>query len=109
MTDLRPTPMDRAPQDPTAPLLGPGQWHREAPVFRKGEAPAHVALIMDGNGRWANQQGLPRTAGHQAGELSLMDTLAGAVEAWRAPKDTAPGSMPSWTPSPVRSTRACAT
>ena len=45
MTDPRPTPMDRAPQDPTAPLLGPGQWHREAPVFRKGEAPAHVALI----------------------------------------------------------------
>lgn len=43
--------------------------------------PSHVALIMDGNGRWANQQGLPRTAGHQAGELSLMDTLAGAVEA----------------------------
>ena len=36
MTDLRPTPMDRAPNDPTAPLLGPGQWHCEAPVFRKG-------------------------------------------------------------------------
>ena len=45
MTDLRPTPMDRAPNDPTAPLLGPGQWHCEAPVFRRGEVPAHVALI----------------------------------------------------------------
>ena len=39
MTNLRPTPMDRAPHDPTAPLLGPGQWHCEAPVFRKGEVP----------------------------------------------------------------------
>ena len=66
MTDLRPTPMDRAPNDPTAPLLGPGQWHCEAPVFRKGEVPAHVALIMDGNGRWANSRGLARTAGHRA-------------------------------------------
>ena len=68
MTDLRPTPMDRAPQDPAAPLLGPGQWHCEAPVFRRGEGPAHVALIMDGNGRWANSRGLARTEGHRAGE-----------------------------------------
>ena len=81
MTDLRPTPMDRAPQDPTAPLLGPGQWHREAPVFRKGEEPAHVALIMDGNGRWANSRGLARTEGHRAGEYALMDTIAGAIDA----------------------------
>ena len=81
MTDPRPTPMDRAPQDPTAPLLGPGQWHRDAPVFRKGEAPAHVALIMDGNGRWANSRGLARTEGHRAGEYALMDTIAGAIDA----------------------------
>ena len=81
MTDLRPTPMDRAPQDSTAPLLGPGQWHRDAPVFRKGEAPAHVALIMDGNGRWANSRGLARTEGHRAGEYALMDTIAGAIDA----------------------------
>ena len=39
MTTHRPTPMDRAPSDPSAPLLGPGQWHVPAPVFRKGEAP----------------------------------------------------------------------
>ena len=81
MTDLRPTPMDRAPNDPTAPLLGPGQWHCEAPVFRKGEVPAHVALIMDGNGRWANSRGLARTEGHRAGEYALMDTIAGAIDA----------------------------
>ena len=81
MTDLRPTPMDRAPNDPTAPLLGPGQWHCEAPVFRKGEVPEHVALIMDGNGRWANSRGLARTEGHRAGEYALMDTIAGAIDA----------------------------
>ena len=81
MTDLRPTPMDRAPSDPSAPLLGPGQWHCEAPVFRRGEVPAHVALIMDGNGRWANSRGLARTEGHRAGEYALMDTIAGAIDA----------------------------
>lgn len=41
----------------------------------------HVAIIMDGNGRWANQRGLARTAGHQAGEAALMDVVAGAIEA----------------------------
>ncbi|MHB0927810.1 MAG: undecaprenyl diphosphate synthase family protein, partial [Candidatus Nanopelagicales bacterium] len=30
--------------------------------------PQHVAVVMDGNGRWAKQRGLPRTAGHEAGE-----------------------------------------
>ena len=48
------TPMDRAPADPRAPLTGPGQWHTPAPAFRADEVPQHVALIMDGNGRWAN-------------------------------------------------------
>ena len=31
------------------------------------DVPAHVAIIMDGNGRWAQKRGLPRTAGHAAG------------------------------------------
>jgi undecaprenyl diphosphate synthase len=35
---------------------------------------------MDGNGRWANARGLPRTAGHEAGEAALLDVLAGAIE-----------------------------
>jgi undecaprenyl diphosphate synthase len=35
---------------------------------------------MDGNGRWAKQRGLPRTAGHQAGEASLFDCVEGAIE-----------------------------
>ncbi len=42
--------------------------------------PAHVAVVMDGNGRWANQRGLPRTEGHRVGEATLMDVVAGAVQ-----------------------------
>ena len=42
--------------------------------------PRHVAIVMDGNGRWAKQRGLPRTAGHEAGEASLMDVVHGALE-----------------------------
>lgn len=44
------------------------------------DIPRHIAIVMDGNGRWANQRGLARTAGHRAGEDSLMDVLAGAIE-----------------------------
>lgn len=42
--------------------------------------PQHVAIVMDGNGRWANQRGLPRTEGHRAGERALLDVMAGAVQ-----------------------------
>jgi undecaprenyl diphosphate synthase len=42
--------------------------------------PRHVAIVMDGNGRWANARGLPRTKGHEAGEASLLDVVAGAIE-----------------------------
>ncbi len=42
--------------------------------------PRHVALVMDGNGRWANQRGLPRTKGHEAGEAALLDVIHGAIE-----------------------------
>ncbi|WP_417220320.1 isoprenyl transferase [Arthrobacter sp.] len=42
--------------------------------------PRHVAIVMDGNGRWANQRGLPRTEGHKAGEAALLDVMAGAIE-----------------------------
>ena len=37
----------------------------------------HVAIVMDGNGRWAQQQGLKRTDGHAAGEEALFDTVEG--------------------------------
>lgn len=42
--------------------------------------PRHVGIVMDGNGRWANQRGLPRTEGHRAGEAALLDVMAGAVQ-----------------------------
>lgn len=50
------------------------------PVLPKELVPRHVAVVMDGNGRWANARGLPRTAGHAAGEASLLDVVAGAIE-----------------------------
>ncbi|RBM21755.1 isoprenyl transferase [Prauserella sp. PE36] len=42
--------------------------------------PNHVALVMDGNGRWANQRGLPRIEGHKRGEAVMIDVASGAVE-----------------------------
>ncbi|HVL80291.1 MAG TPA: polyprenyl diphosphate synthase [Actinomycetota bacterium] len=42
--------------------------------------PAHVAVIMDGNGRWAKARGLPRTEGHRAGEQAMVDAVDGALE-----------------------------
>jgi undecaprenyl diphosphate synthase len=42
--------------------------------------PRHVAIVMDGNGRWAKDRGLPRTAGHEQGESSLFDVVEGAIE-----------------------------
>jgi undecaprenyl diphosphate synthase len=42
--------------------------------------PRHVACVMDGNGRWAQQRGLKRTEGHAAGEDALFDTVEGALE-----------------------------
>ena len=62
--------------------------------------PAHVGIVMDGNGRWAENRNLPRTKGHEAGERALFDTVEGALdvglkyltvyafstENWRRPK-----------------------
>ena len=42
--------------------------------------PRHIACVMDGNGRWAERRGLPRTEGHAAGEEALVDTVDGALE-----------------------------
>ena len=45
--------------------------------------PSHVAIIMDGNGRWAKQRGKPRTFGHQNGVTSVRETAEAAAElAW---------------------------
>ncbi len=44
------------------------------------EIPQHIAIVMDGNGRWAKERGLPRTAGHEAGEKVLFDIVEAAIE-----------------------------
>jgi undecaprenyl diphosphate synthase len=50
-------------------------------VVRKGNLPRHVAIIMDGNGRWARRRGLPRTAGHRAGVKTVKRIVTAAGEA----------------------------
>lgn len=66
----------------------------------QGKLPRHIAIIMDGNGRWAEERGLPRAAGHQAGIASLRDitrssrelgmdfltVYAFSTENWKRPK-----------------------
>jgi undecaprenyl diphosphate synthase len=66
-----------------------------------GEIPAHVAVIMDGNGRWARKRGLPRAAGHKIGVESVRDIVEAcsqlgvkyltlytfSTENWKRPKD----------------------
>lgn len=68
---------------------------------RTGDPPRHVALIMDGNGRWAQRRGLPRTAGHKAGAenfrtiatycrdlgVEYLTAYALSTENWKRPRD----------------------
>lgn len=51
-----------------------------APRIEADRLPNHVAIVMDGNGRWATQQGLSRTDGHRAGEAVVIDIVCGAIE-----------------------------
>ena len=59
---------------------GPHPSGARPPQLPPELVPRHVAIVMDGNGRWANQRGLPRTAGHAAGEAALFDVVEGAIE-----------------------------
>ncbi|GGE62889.1 isoprenyl transferase [Nesterenkonia cremea] len=52
----------------------------QPPAIPEKILPRHVAIVMDGNGRWANRRGLPRTEGHRRGEETLMEIMAGAIE-----------------------------
>ena len=62
---------------PSAPFSHP----EIIPSFPQGAVPRHVGVIMDGNGRWAQERGLIRTNGHQAAEPVVFDIIAGAIEA----------------------------
>jgi len=53
---------------------------REARPAAFGRAPRHVAVIMDGNGRWAARRGLPRIEGHRRGVEALRRAVRGAIE-----------------------------
>jgi undecaprenyl diphosphate synthase len=46
----------------------------------QSHVPKHVAIVMDGNGRWAKRRGLKRTEGHAAGEEALFDAVEGALD-----------------------------
>ena len=64
-------------------VIKPPTPHRSSirpPRLDPKQIPQHVAIVMDGNGRWAKQRGLARTAGHEAGELALVDMVHGAIE-----------------------------
>jgi undecaprenyl diphosphate synthase len=70
-------------------------------IQRSGKCPTHVAIIMDGNGRWAGKRGLPRTEGHAAGVAAVrrvveiaseigvryLTLFTFSVENWNRPKD----------------------
>ncbi|MGB2839539.1 MAG: isoprenyl transferase [Actinomycetes bacterium] len=64
------------------PVLPPSQHLTGArpPAVPADLVPRHVAVVMDGNGRWAKARGLPRTDGHKAGEAALFDLVEGAIE-----------------------------
>jgi undecaprenyl diphosphate synthase len=66
LTCLRIGSVDSDSQGPTVASAG-------------GRVPGHVAIIMDGNGRWARRQGLPRTAGHRAGVKSVRAVVEESV------------------------------
>ena len=51
-----------------------------APRIDKKFIPKHIALVMDGNGRWAQKRGLKRTEGHKVGEEKLMDAVDACIE-----------------------------
>ncbi len=62
------------------PALVPEQPLKPAPGGPAGRPPRHVAIIMDGNGRWAAQRGLPRVEGHRRGLDAMRRTVRAAME-----------------------------
>ncbi len=79
----------------------PLDWTGETPPpFDREKIPAHVALVMDGNGRWANARGLPRVEGHKAGEAALLDVVAGALQAGVSHLSVYAFSTENWNRSP---------
>ena len=57
----------------------PARPHSPDELRRRGNLPRHVAIIMDGNGRWAKARGVPRLMGHRAGRESVREAVRGCV------------------------------
>jgi undecaprenyl diphosphate synthase len=70
------------------------------PDIPKALVPRHVAITMDGNGRWAKARGLPRTKGHEMGEAALFDVVEGAIEIGVKAISAYAFSTENWTRSP---------
>ena len=82
---------------PNAPFSDPSI----IPDFPADRVPRHIGVIMDGNGRWAKHRGLVRTAGHQAAEPVVFDTIAGAIEAGTRYLSLYTFSTENWKRSPA--------
>ena len=81
--------------------LRPLDWTGEHPPSIPAKVvPAHVAIVMDGNGRWANARGLTRVEGHRAGEASLLDVVAGAIQVGVTHLSVYAFSTENWSRSP---------
>ncbi len=72
--------MKKAPSPPAVRPPDPHPSGVRPPGIPEVLVPRHVALVMDGDGRWAAKRGLPRTEGHKEGESSLLDVIMGAIE-----------------------------
>jgi undecaprenyl diphosphate synthase len=70
------------------------------PALPRKAVPEHIALVMDGNGRWANAKGLTRVEGHKAGEASLLDVVAGAIQVGVKHLSVYAFSTENWSRSP---------
>ncbi len=70
------------------------------PKMKAEDLPKHVAIVMDGNGRWAKQRGMARTKGHEAGERALFDVVEGALEIGLKEMSVYAFSTENWRRSP---------
>jgi undecaprenyl diphosphate synthase len=61
-------------------VVAPSGSNSSSKEVGEGKVPGHIAIIMDGNGRWAKQRGLPRSAGHRAGTDNIRRVIESAVE-----------------------------
>ncbi|MGB3707692.1 polyprenyl diphosphate synthase, partial [Gordonia sp. (in: high G+C Gram-positive bacteria)] len=94
----------RAKSAPVAPTtVRPPDPHpsgAKPPAIPAEFVPKHIALVMDGNGRWAQERGLPRTEGHKRGEAVLMDSVCGCIEMGVTHLSAYAFSTENWSRSP---------